>query len=234
MNKEKFLESIKQLGFNYDDEMICKIEKYYEVLVEYNKHTNLTRIIEKDEAYLKHFYDSLTIKKVINLEEIVTILDFGTGAGFPGVVLKIFYPNIKLTLLDSNNKKTKFLMHLCEVLNLKVEIVNDRAENFTKKRLNYYDVVIARAVANMRVLTELSLPLVKESGYFIAMKANSKEELKDSKNTIEIMDSQVIQVEEFILSDGSPRSIIKIQKNKNTKMSTLRQYDKIVKQALVK
>lgn len=234
MNKENFIEEIKKLNIEVNETKLNLLEEYYLILEDYNKHTNLTRIIDKNDVYLKHFYDSLTITKVIDLNSMETVLDFGSGAGFPGVVLKIFFPNIKLTLLDSNNKKTKFLEYLCKKLNIEAEIVNERAENFTKKRINSFDVVVARAVANLRVLSELSIPLIKLNGNFIAMKANSELEIKETETTLEIMNSKIVKNEQFYLVDESPRSIILITKNKNTKLSNLRLYDKILKQPLEK
>ena len=161
MTINEFIESVKKLGIKISDEELNKLDIYVKFLLEYNEHTNLTAIKKEEDVYLKHFYDSLTISYVINLEEEKILLDIGTGAGFPGMILKIFFPNLKVTLLDSNNKKTKFLEKLRDKLNLNdVEIINDRVENLAKTRLNYYDVVTARAVTNMTVLTELAMPLV--------------------------------------------------------------------------
>lgn len=230
MNKEQFIKEVEKLGIKVSDESLILLDKYYNFLSEYNKHTNLTRITSESEVYLKHFYDSLTITKVIDLENENTLLDIGSGAGFPGVVLKIFFPNLEVSLLDSNNKKTKFLTLLCGELNLEINIVCDRAENHTKKFINYYDVVVARAVANLRVLAEITIPLVKENGYFIAMKANAEEEIKDCNNTLKIMRSETIKCEKFILPvDESNRTIILIKKLQLSKLKNLRTYEKILK-----
>lgn len=230
MNDEIFKKSIEELGVEVTDEKLELLERYFEILKEYNSHTNLTRIIEKNDVYLKHFYDSLTLVKIINFKNQINILDIGSGAGFPGVVLKIFYPNINLSLLDSNNKKTKFLEYLCKELHLDVIVINDRAENHTKNKINFYDVVVARAVANLRVLTELSLPLIKEKGNFIAMKSNISEELQDINDTLIYFDSVISNTIEFKLPiDNSLRTIVLFTKTKKTNMSKLRSYDKIVK-----
>lgn len=230
MNDEIFKKSIEELGVEVTDEKLELLERYFEILKEYNLHTNLTRIIEKNDVYLKHFYDSLTLVKIINFKNQINILDIGSGAGFPGVVLKIFYPNINLSLLDSNNKKTKFLEYLCKELHLDVIVINDRAENHTKNKINFYDVVVARAVANLRVLTELSLPLIKEKGNFIAMKSNISEELQDINDTLIYFDSVISNTIEFKLPiDNSLRTIVLFTKTKKTNMSKLRSYDKIVK-----
>ena len=170
MNKEEFLTSLKELNIAFNDEMIEKLEKYRQELKDYNEHTNLTAIKDDEGIYLKHFYDSLTIVKAIDLNNVHNLLDIGTGAGFPGMVIKIFFPHLDVYLLDSNNKKTTFLKYLAEILDVKVNIINKRVEEYAKDNLNTFDVVTSRAVANLRVLSELALPLVKEEGYFIALK----------------------------------------------------------------
>ena len=157
-----FEKKLKQLGINYSNKELDLLEMYYIFLVEYNTHTNLTTITEKEDVYNKHFYDSLMISKVIDLTKIDTVLDIGSGAGFPGVVLKIFYPNIRLTLLDSNNKKTRFLTELVAKLDLKdVNIINDRAENYMKNNLNSYDLCVSRAVAYVDIISSLSTQFIK-------------------------------------------------------------------------
>lgn len=233
MNKEEFKKELIKLNVSDIDNKLKKLELYLEYLTEYNQHTNLTRIINEDEAYLKHFYDSLTISKVIDLNEFESLIDIGSGAGFPGVVIKIFYPNIHVTLLDSNNKKTKFLTSLVEKLQLDVNVVNERAEDYAKKKLNSYDIVTARAVANLRVLTEISAPFIKEKGFFIAMKGQATSELLDVKTTLKCLDMSIIQIENFNLSkEAGERTLIKIQKNSETKYKSLRSYDQILKKPL--
>ena len=235
MNISEFIGEVKKLGIDVTDDILKKLEIYKDFLIEYNTHTNLTAIKNELDIYLKHFYDSLTITKVIDLNSIDNLLDIGTGAGFPGMVLKIFYPNIKITLLDSNNKKTKFLNELKEKLNVNVEIINDRVENYAKDNLNKFDVVTSRAVANLRVLSELSLPLVKKDGLFIPLKGNIEEELIDSLDTIDLMNSKVIDKKTFELyKDSGIRNILVIKKFENTNLQNLRTYDKIVKKPLVK
>lgn len=235
MNKKEFIKNLEILNINCTEDNMVLLDKYFNLLKDYNQHTNLTRIINEPDVYLKHFFDSLTICKVIDLDNEYSLLDYGSGAGFPGVVLKIFFPKLKVTLLDSNNKKTKFLEFLCSELKLDVTVINNRAENHIKTNINSYDVVIARAVANLRVLSEVSLPLVKASGYFIAMKGSSEIELKESLETIECMNSNIEKIEKFLLPiDNSQRSIILIKKIKDTKLTSLRTYDKILKNGLKK
>lgn len=230
MNKEEFIKEITKLNIEVTEDKLNKLEIYYNELIEYNKHTNLTRIVDKEEAYLKHFFDSLTITKVIDLNSYENLLDIGSGAGLPGVVIKIFYPNIKVTLLDSNNKKTKFLEHIKNKLKIDLTIINDRTENYVKETVNNFDVVVARAVANLRVLIEISTPFVKKNGYFIAMKAHLKDELEESEPTINIIDLTIEdQINFELTNDAGVRNILKIRKNRNTNLKNLRTYDKIVK-----
>lgn len=235
MTKEEFIKEIEKLNIKYNEETLKKLEIYKDFLIEYNKHTNLTAIKTDEEIYLKHFYDSLTICKSYDLNKINNLIDIGSGAGFPGMVIKIFFPNISVTLLDSNNKKTKFLQELSDKLNIKVNIINGRVENYSKDNLNSFDIVTSRAVANLRVLSEISLPLVKVNGYFIALKGNVEEELKDAKKTIEIMDGLLENTINFELYNKSGiRNIVVIKKVNETKIDKIRTYDKIIKKPLVK
>lgn len=233
MNKEVFIKEVKKLGVEINSERLAKLEIYCEFLKEYNRHTNLTAIKEDEDIYLKHFYDSLTILKAIDLERYQTLLDVGSGAGFPGVVLKIFYPHLLVTLIDSNNKKTKFLQELIQRIDINIEIVNDRVENFAKHNLNKFDIVTSRAVANLRVLAEISLPLVKLSGYFVPMKGSIENELDEAKETIEIMNGKILKNVDFDLFNNSGlRNILVIEKIKSSLISDLRSYDKIIKKPL--
>ena len=233
MYKEKFIEEVKKLGIEISLEKMNLLDVYYKELTEYNKHTNLTAITDEEGVYLKHFYDSLTITKSIDLTKEESLLDIGSGAGFPGLVLKIIFPNLNITLIDSNNKKTKFLSYMIEKLELKnIQAINDRVENFSKKNLNSYDVVTARAVTNLPVLTELSMPLVKVGKYFIPMKANADVELNNSKIAIEKMKGTLESIIEFEMFDAGKRTIIKIKKLEETFENELRPYDKIIKKPL--
>ncbi len=233
MNRKEFIKEITKLNINYNEDMLNKLEIYKEFLKEYNMHTNLTAIKNDDDIYLKHFYDSLTIVKAVNLNNVSNLIDIGTGAGFPGMVVKIFFPHLNVYLLDSNNKKTKFLQELQEKISISVNIINDRCENYAKLNLNKFDIVTSRAVANLRILSELSLPLVKKDGLFIALKGNIEEELKDALDTIHLLDSEIINTINFDLynNDGI-RNIVVIKKNKDTLLNKLRPYDKIIKKPL--
>lgn len=234
MNKTEFDNLLKDLNLSCNEKMYQDLTTYAKFLLEYNEHTNLTAIKDEKEIFLKHFYDSLTLTKIIDLNNAKTLLDIGTGAGFPGIVLKIFYPDIHITLIDSNNKKIKFLEELINKLDLKnIEVLNIRAEELVKTKLNYYDIVTARAVANLRVLTEISVPLVKKDGVFIALKGNAENEINQAKNTVRKMNCEIKDIIKLTLPiENSQRTIIKIQKLENHFKENLRPYSKILKTEL--
>ena len=233
MNKEEFINEVKELDVPIDDKKIFLIDKYLKILVEYNKHTNLTAITNEEDIYLKHFYDSLTIVKVVNLNDYSNLLDVGTGAGFPGMIIKIFYPHLNVTLVDSNGKKTEFLHYISNELDIEVNIINKRIEEFSKDNLNKFDIVTSRAVANLRVLSELCMPLIKKGGLFIPLKGKMDNSLEDSIDTIEILSGEIVNHIEFSLyKENNIRNIIVIKKNKNTDIKQIRTYDKILKKPL--
>lgn len=236
MTLDEFINNTKLLGIDVNKEQLDKLNIYASFLMEYNSHTNLTAIKTIEEIYLKHFYDSLTLTKVIDLNTCDNLLDIGSGAGFPGMVLKIFYPNLKVTLLDSNNKKTTFLKELVKKINVdNIEVINTRVETLAKERLNYYDVVTARAVTNMTILTELAMPLVKKDKFFIALKGSNKEEITLAEYAIEKMNGKIEKVESFELyNDTGMRNIIKIKKINKTLSKDVRPYEKIIKKPLQK
>ena len=231
MNKEEFVNALNKLNVEFNDDILNKLNVYYELLITWNKKFNLTTILEKEQVYLKHFYDSITIVKVCDLNQIKTIIDIGSGAGFPGIVLKIFYPHIKLDILDSNNKKLLFIKEVVDILDLKdVDLIHDRAENFAINNLDKYDLVVSRAVANLNTLTELCLPLVKINGHFIALKGAANEELKTISKELEILNGKIKTIEEFDLPiENSKRTLIKIKKESRTPKGYPRTFDKIKK-----
>ena len=198
MNLDLFIEETKKLGITLIDSQLEKLNKFYELLISWNQKMNLTRITEKEDVYLKHFYDSLTISKVIDLNQYLTLCDVGSGAGFPGIVLKICFPNLKITLLDSLQKRVNYLNEIIKDLNLKdIEAIHTRAEDYAKQNREKFDVVTARAVANLKILSELCIPMVKVSGSFIAMKANIEEEIENSTEIIKKLDSKIEKIESF-------------------------------------
>ena len=231
MNIETFIKEVEKLNITVTKENLASLAKYKDLLIEYNKKFNLTAIKSDEEIYLKHFYDSLTLIKAYSLNGNLKLLDIGTGAGFPGIVLKIFYPDLELTLLDSNHKKIAFLEVVIKELNLKnVTCINSRAENLPKTYREYFDIVTSRAVAHLRILLELSIPYLKVGGKLIAMKGLSEEEIKESTKILEKLDSRIVDTIKFNLPiEGSNRSLVIVQKNKKTNEIYPRSYDKIVK-----
>ena len=236
MKINEFIEELKKINISLNDKQLDQLKKYADLLIDYNKKTNLTAIKDKDGIYLKHFYDSLLVcdNDLVNFNEIESLIDIGTGAGFPGVVLKIIYPNIKLTLLDSNNKKIKFLELLCKELELSdVNIVNERAENFAKNNRHKYDVSIARAVSELRIISELCLPLTKVGGYFIALKGHYEDEFINAEKTIKILNSHVEKIFKRKLPiENSERSFIFIKLENKIDEKYPRLYEQIKKKSL--
>ena len=229
MTKEEFIEALKELGIVLTKDQINKLDLYYKLLIEWNNKINLTRIVAEEEVYLKHFYDSLTIVKAIDLNKINTLCDVGTGAGFPGIVLKIVFPNLKITLLDSLQKRITFLNEVIKELGLtNIETIHDRAEDYAKKHREEYDIVTSRAVANLRVLSELCIPMVKVNGYFIPMKANLEEELSESQDIIHKLSGKLEKQVTFTLPiEESIRNILVIKKESKTNPIYPRRMDKI-------
>lgn len=234
MEINEFIEKVTKLQINIDDDKLEKLEKYYNLLIEYNKVMNLTGITEKEQVYLKHFYDSLCISKVVDLNNESTLCDVGTGAGFPGIVLKIFYPHLKITLLDSLNKRVEFLNIIITELELTdIEAIHTRAEEYALKNRERFDIVTSRAVANLNTLLELSIPMVKSNKYFIPLKANIDEELEQSKNALEKLNSKIVCIEKFLLPvENSNRTILKIEKIQKTSKLFPRKYSEIKKKPL--
>lgn len=232
MNQEAFKEELKKINVDLNDKMLKQLEIYYKMLVEWNQKINLTAITKKKEVYLKHFYDSLTMCKVINIKEIDSLCDIGTGAGFPGMVLKICFPHLKLTLVDSLNKRLIFLREVVNTLNLNdVEIVHARAEDYAKENRNKFDVVTARAVAPLNILLEYCVPLVKIDKYFIALK--SQEDLQLSKNAFKTLFITTEDIVTFNLPiENSIRTIIKLKKQQETPLKYPRKYAEIKKHPL--
>lgn len=226
-----FINEVKKLNIKITKKELELLEQYYNFLIKYNEHTNITAITKKEDVYIKHFLDSLMVTKAINFNKIDNLIDIGSGAGFPGIVLKIFFSNIKITLLDSNNKKTTFLNEVIKKLNLKdIQVVNLRAEEYMKNHLNEFDICISRAVAYIDIITSLSLPFIKEDGSVILMKGNYQDEIKilnTYKKELHISNFDIINYK--ILSDDNNRSLIIIRKNEVT--SKIVNYPKILKQS---
>lgn len=233
MNREEFIVAIKKINIYLDDITLSKLEDYYKILKEENEKYNLTRIIEREDVYLKHFYDSLTITKIIDITS-KSLCDLGTGAGFPGLVLAICFPNAQITLIEANSKKCNFLNLVKEKLSLEnVIVINARVEEFAKDNRELFDIVTARAVAPLKHLLEYSIPLVKVKGYFIAMKANVNEEIKNIENYYNKL--SIKEKDKIIFNlpkENSLRTLLKYQKLEKTSSKYPRRYAEIKKKEL--
>lgn len=217
---EKLDNILSASEINCTDVQLEQLIKYYDMLIEKNKVMNLTAITEFDEFAVKHFSDCLSIKRIIDLQG-ESIIDVGTGAGFPGIPLKIVYPDIKLTLLDSLNKRLVFLSDVVEELQLKnVSIVHARAEEGARKKelREKYDIATARAVSRLSTLVEYCLPFVRVGGSFISYKASkAPEEIEEAQNAIKILGGQVKKTVDFkIGNEEMSRYLIQIDKIKST------------------
>ncbi|HPF82881.1 MAG TPA: 16S rRNA (guanine(527)-N(7))-methyltransferase RsmG [Bacilli bacterium] len=234
MTENNFIEELKKINIDINELQLQQLNRYYELLVEWNEKINLTAIIEKKDVYLKHFYDSLTITKIIDLNKEENLCDVGTGAGFPGIVLKILFPNLKVTLIDALDKRIKFLNIIIEELDLKnIETIHARSEEYGVKNREMYDVVTARAVANLPVLLEYCVPLVKKEKYFIPLKANISQEIINSQNAIKELSVVEENRIEFLLPiEESQRCIIKFKKISNTNKKYPRKNAEIKKKPL--
>ncbi len=211
-----------------------QFEKYYQFLIDENKKYNLTAITDKTEVFIKHFEDSLALSKALDLHLVKTIVDVGSGAGFPGIPLKIKYPHLKLTIIEPNQKKCRFLEKLLLVLELNdVIIINGRAE--TQKTLReHFDLAVARAVGSLSLLCEICLPLVKENGFFIAMKGpDYKMDLIKANKALDILQAKIDDIIEYNLSNNlGSRTLLKIKKYHVTSPLYPRNFATITKKPL--
>ena len=211
MNINNFNEEVKKLDINLTNNQMDKLEKFYELLISYNENVNLTRIIEKEDVYLKHFYDSLTLIKAYNLRKEVSLCDVGTGAGFPGIVIKILFPHIKITLIDSLKKRIDYLNVIIKELELEnIEAIHIRGEDYKGS----FDLVTSRAVANIEKLVKYTMHLVSQNGFFVAMKGNVDDEL--IKPVINKIKSKYIiyKLEKFNLPIENSKRALLVLKNK--------------------
>lgn len=221
MDTSLFKTMLEEKGIKLSPTQLTQFETYYKLLVEWNEKMNLTAITEKPEVYLKHFFDSISAAFYFDFTKEYSICDVGAGAGFPSIPLKICFPHLKISIVDSLQKRITFLNELAKELQLEnVTFYHDRAETFGHKTdiRESFDLVLARAVARMSVLSELCLPLVKVNGTFIAMKAASvSEELEDGKKAIATLGGTVKDVHHFLLPiENSERNIVIVEKNKVT------------------
>lgn len=232
MNKDEFIRALSDLGIKLNTKQLSQLDEYYRLLKEENKKYNLTSITDENQVYLKHFYDSLTISKIVELSD-QKVCDIGTGAGFPGLVLKIVFPNLQITLVDALNKRINFLNIVIKELNLKnINTVHDRAEIFIRKNNETYDLITCRAVSKLNIISELCIPGLKINGYFIPMKANIDEEIKNTKY-LQTLGAKIENIITFKLpKQDINRNLIIIKKIRKTDNNYPRNYDKILKHPL--
>lgn len=220
-NMKEFVDNCKKKNIALSEQQQQQFIRYYEILVEWNSFMNLTGITDFDEVLKKHFEDSLELVRVIPMDQQLTVMDIGTGAGFPGVPLKIAFPHLKVVLLDSLGKRVKFLNHVIEELGLQdIKAIHGRAEDFAKdaEYREQFDVVVSRAVANLASLSEYCIPYTKIKGKFISYKSGKiEEELEQAKKAISVLGGKVENVEKFLLEDSDmERSLVVIKKEKST------------------
>ena len=218
---KQFEEKLSLLGVSLTERQFTQFDQFYELLIEWNKVMNLTGITEYEEVNEKHFIDSLSIVKVVDINKINTVIDVGTGAGFPGIPMKIAFPHLKITLLDSLNKRNKFLNTVIEELGLKdIHTIHGRAEDYARQSeyREQYDLCVSRAVANLSTLSEYCIPYVRISGMFVPYKSGEiDEEVKAAQTAIKVLGGTQKEVVKFQLPGSDiGRSFVKIEKIKAT------------------
>ncbi len=203
-----------QLNIELTPKQEALFEAYYNHLVKFNLHTNLTRIIDRNDADVKHFLDSMLLSKLLDMKHINSLCDMGAGAGFPSIPLLIIYPNLHVTIVESQIKRVNFLNELKVILKLNFEVVHERAEIYALKKQKSFDLVTARALGELRLILEYGIPMVKEKGYFIAPKGQKyQEEILDAENALKVLRSKVVKIDTFeLINDAGFRANILIQK----------------------
>lgn len=228
MKNKKFVEDLNNINVTLSGEQFAQFDKYYEILVEWNSFMNLTGVTEYEEVLQKHYVDSLVLpldsikRDILNINDSqISLIDVGTGAGFPGMPLKIAHPDLKVTLLDSLNKRIKFLDEVVNQLGLKeIETIHSRAEDGARNKQlrEKFDISVSRAVANLSTLLEYNMPFVRVGGVFVAYKSGEiDEELANASNAIKLLGGELLKVDKFTLPDSDiDRSLVYIKKIKNT------------------
>ena len=217
----QFEKDFRELGIHLNESQVQQFLIYYEMLTEWNQFMNLTAITEYEEVMKKHFIDSISLCKAFNVSDGISCIDVGTGAGFPGLALKIAYPGLQMTVLDSLNKRIQFLDAVIDKLSLTgIETIHGRAEDFAKpgKLRESYDLCVSRAVANLSTLSEYCLPFIREGGYFISYKSEKiAEEMEKARNAISILGGEIKEQVEFMLPDSDIyRNLFVIEKKRKT------------------
>lgn len=219
--QKQFCDLLADKGIHLQESQLQQFEIYYKELIDWNERMNLTGITEREQVYIKHFYDSLSVSFFVPMKEHVFIADIGSGAGFPSIPLKIVFPHLKVTIIDSLNKRIQFLNHVTSALSLKdVNCIHGRAEDIARqvRHRDHYDLVTARAVARLAVLNEFCLPFVSVGGFFVAMKGNEiQEEVIESAYSVKELKAECIHIHQFRLPvEESNRNIIVIKKMDRT------------------
>ena len=234
MNFKEMQSLLLEKGIKVTDEMIIKFQKYLDLLMEWNQKINLTALKTEEEIIEKHFYDSLLMAEEIKFDD-QSLLDVGTGAGFPGIPLKIVFEDLFVTLLEPTLKRVNFLDIVIKELGLKkIVTINKRAEDYVKDARSYYDLVTARAVSRLNMLLELCMPLVKVDGLFLAMKGSKgEEEIQESINALKILNGEIFKIQKTkLVTDNDERMNIFIKKNDEINMKYPRAYGQIKKSPL--
>ena len=234
MNFKEMQSLLLEKGIKVTDEMILKFQKYLDLLIEWNQKINLTALKTEEEIIEKHFYDSLLMAEEIKFDD-QSLLDVGTGAGFPGIPLKIVFEDLFVTLLEPTLKRVNFLYIVIKELGLKkIVTINKRAEDYVKDARSYYDLVTARAVSRLNMLLELCMPLVKVDGLFLAMKGSKgEEEIQESINALKILNGEIFKIQKTkLVTDNDERMNIFIKKTDEISMKYPRAYGQIKKSPL--
>ena len=231
MTKEEFILYCDKLSIKVSEELYSKFFTYFEMLVEWNNKFNMTTILEEKDVFLLHFYDSLCLTKVVDLNEEKSLCDFGTGAGFPGLPIAIVFPKVNVTLVESNGKKCTFLNAVKEELKLEnVTIINDRIENFSSKEREKFDIVTCRAVTSIPMILEMSTPLVKVNGVLAPLKSNCEDELVKYSYLERDLEIKLIQKEVYKLPINDAYRVIPVyKKEKVTDKKYPRSYNSLLK-----
>lgn len=221
MKPEEFYQTLSQEGFQLSPQQKDQFQSYFQLLVEWNEKINLTAITDQEGVYLKHFYDSIAPILHGKIEnKPLKLLDIGAGAGFPSLPMKILYPELEVTIIDSLNKRIHFLTLLAEELGLEnVHFFHGRAEDFAQDKAfrAQFDIVTARAVARMQILAELTIPYLKVNGQLIALKAsNAEDELTQAQNALSLLFAKVVENKDYQLPNGDPRTLTVVEKKKET------------------
>lgn len=232
MNRELFVEEVKKLGIDIDDTKLELLEKYYNLLIEWNEKINLTTITKMEDVYLKHFYDSLTLTKEIDFSKDIVLCDVGSGAGFPGIVIKIVFPNTKITLVDSLQKRVNYLNSIIEDLGLKdIIAIHSRMEDYSRLNEEKFDYITARAVADLSVISEVSVRSLKTNGSLVFMKANCDEEIEKFIPRAKKLGLIINNINRFELPiEKSVRTLINLKKVAKTDTVYPRRIDIIKKE----